>query len=150
MASTISSGCFGYRFFKNQQWKVTNYALLIDAVLVGISFKLALNTRLERLLLLTFAWFINLLASWVLLKLENAIQRARCRLKQALDKLMIQDKKPPRNEKYLVLWVLLAVLFLAAIVSSLIIYYPSKFKATASQREDRKPTRSSLTSQPPP
>jgi hypothetical protein len=98
-------------FFKNQQWKVTNYALLIDAALVGISFKLALNTGLERLLLLTSAWLINLLASWVLLKLENAIQRARCRLKQALDKLMIQDKKPPRNEMYLVLEVLLVVLF---------------------------------------
>jgi len=110
-------------FFKSQQWKVANYGLLLDAALVGIAFKLIGNTDLERRVLVVLVWFTYLAAAYVLWDLNEAIKRARCRLKEALAKF----KKESVSKRNLVFWLLQGFLFVAAVTSSCIILHPASF-----------------------
>ena len=68
-------------FFKRQQWSVTNYALLLYAVVVGVAQLLTGDvSATEKLLLCLVATAVAILGSYILLMLNNSIDVRKARL----------------------------------------------------------------------
>ncbi len=83
------------RFYKNQQWKITNYGLIVYAAIYSAYRSLELNnvmsTNYTRYCLFTiFAILLTLLtmglASWLLCETNSSIKLARMRLEKCKDK----------------------------------------------------------------
>ena len=68
--------------FKQQQWHVTNYALLLYVAVFSMSKFLKLDQSLQ-IIILSFVAFVVLVASWFVIgMLSNSIQKRRNRLIQ--------------------------------------------------------------------
>jgi hypothetical protein len=72
-------------YFKTQQWKVTYYALLIEAALVGVGKVLSPQlTVLDRSILAILSFLAALVALFVLNKLQRSISVRQSRLDAVL------------------------------------------------------------------
>jgi len=72
--------------FKQQQWKVTNYALLLYVAIISISKLLMFDQSLE-LIFLSIAALVVLIAAWFVIgKLSSSIQERRKRQIQSRKK----------------------------------------------------------------
>jgi hypothetical protein len=70
-------------FFKNQQWQISNYVLLIYAALVGITQLLRMNPLCSSALFLSLlATAVFVVAVWILWQLKLSIEGRRDRLKK--------------------------------------------------------------------
>jgi hypothetical protein len=115
------------RFFKEQQWKVAYYVLLLNAALVAASHKLHFATDIMHFFVLlsvgATVWAICLLRS-----LYKAEERARCRMNQATSKFTICGQLvPPTDESRWAICALLgAVLIIACFITVCILVTPER------------------------
>lgn len=73
-------------FFKGQQWKISNYGLLLYAAIVGIATLLRCSpTEAERWALSALVWIIGACGVYVVWNLHKAIEAQRTRLNVAFD-----------------------------------------------------------------
>ena len=103
-------------FFKQQQWRVTNYALLIYVVIVGIPKFLGSLNRFEYILLFVFAavvfgagyWVLGLLSDSIKIRLEQQTNvrnrfttnfKLTWRYHEPKDNTLITIDTKPKNEK---------------------------------------------------
>jgi thiol:disulfide interchange protein len=77
------------KFFKEQQWKVTNYALLLDAALVAIENQLQHPSYLLKFIAVALLLALNCYGLRVLKSLIAAEKRARDRTKRAIPEFTI-------------------------------------------------------------
>jgi hypothetical protein len=65
------------RFFKDQQWKISNYAILLYAAIVTISQIVKPLTYSERCVLTILTLIIAACTTWILISLQSSINNAR-------------------------------------------------------------------------
>lgn len=116
------------RFFKGQQWSITNYALALQAGIVGTVKLIEPPLR--------FCWsdvaamlavVLMLAAVWLLIALEAAICKERDRMVNARDRLpvlkTIHERKLAEGWRYTPFFVLFLVNIVAGVVVAVVVYH---------------------------
>jgi len=96
------------QFFKQQQWKVANYVLLLYAAITGIYLKTSQASAWIFCIAVVLDVVVCLFGSFLLWDLETAARRARGRLNMARARLT--PDIPPATDRSFVVIVLIVVL----------------------------------------
>jgi hypothetical protein len=118
-------------FFKQQQWSVTNYVLLLQAALVGLVTQLTGSTtkRGERIAVCVLAAILGFVGVFLLIKLEQSIKLRRVRLSNVRARLSQEFRdcwetpaKPPESATIAV--VLGAAMVLGTVIVHWLVWRP--------------------------
>lgn len=115
------------RFFKNQQWRVVYYTLLLYVAIISgaVTFEKKIAGIYSWLILFSFS--ISILSIVQMLSLQNSLKEQRDEKEKARDKMPLNipelffKKEQEKENCDFCFWILIAVIFLSAVTTLLIL-----------------------------